>query len=216
MSQGMFSKLRRYLRDLYVEAAALAVRIAMRAVKKSIRFEKIGFEDIKGPVILALWHESYFVAGYANPFDKVAVLTTKGIMGDIASKAIGHFGPRIIRASFGSDAKQGAYAVLQLIKASEDGFGLVIVPDGPKGPRRRSKKGIFYLSEKTGKKIVPVGVAASRKITMHFRWDKYFIPLPFSRVVILADRPYDGPPDTEAFDAALENARKKAEQIVMR
>ncbi len=152
------------LRNIYVETAALIVMLLMRAVKKLIKFEKVGFEKIGDSAILALWHESYFVAGYANPFDKVAVLTTKGVMGDIVSKAISQFKPRIIKTSFNGDSKQGAYAVLQLIKAAEDGYDLVIVPDGPKGPRRKSKKGIFYIAEKTGKKIIPIGVAASKKL----------------------------------------------------
>lgn len=207
-------RLKKILRDIYVEAAALSVKLLMRAVKKLIRFDKIGFEKIGDSGILSLWHESYFVAGYANPFDKVAVLTTKGVMGDIVSKAIGQFGPRIIKTSFDGNSKQGAYAVLQLIKAAEDGYNLVIVPDGPKGPRRKSKKGIFYLSEKTGKKIIPLGVAASRKIVLPFRWDKYFIPLPFSRVVIYADKPFEGPQNTAELDIAMENARKKAEKLL--
>lgn len=208
--------LNRILRDAYVEIAAFFLRVLMRSVKRLIRLDKIGFEKVGDSAILSLWHEAYFIAGYANPFDKVAVLTTKGVMGDIASKAIGQFGPKIIRTSFDKDSKQGAYAVLQLIKASEEGYNLVIVPDGPKGPRRRSKKGIFYLSEKTGKKIIPLGIAASRKIVVPFRWDKYFIPLPFSRVVIYADKPFEGPQNTPELDSAMENARKKAEELLRR
>ncbi len=207
-------RIKKIFRDLYVGTAALSVKLLMRLVKKFIRFDKIGFENIGDSGILALWHESYFVAGYANPFDKVAVLTTKGLMGDIVSKAIGQFGPKIIRASFSGDSKQGAYAVLQLIKAAEEGYNLVIVPDGPKGPRRRSKKGIFYISEKTGKKIIPIGVAASRKIVVPFRWDKYFIPLPFSRVVIYADKAFDGQSNTAELDKAIESARLKAEKTL--
>lgn len=199
---------------LYVWAAAMAVRLLMRAVKSLIRFDKVGFENVGDSGILSLWHESYFVAGYANPFDKVAVLTTKGVMGDIVSKAIGQFQVKIIRTSFDGETKRGAYAVLQLIKAAEEGYNLVIVPDGPKGPRRRCKKGIFYIAEKTGKKIIPVGVAASHKLVLGFRWDKYFIPLPFSRVVLFAGEPFEGENDTLQLDAAMERARKKAEELL--
>ncbi len=202
--------------DIYTSIAAFFVQLGMLLTQKLIRIEKYGFENLHQSSIYAFWHEAYFVVGFANPFEKVAVLTTKGVMGDIVSKAIKIFNPKIIRASFDGGAKQSAYAVFQMIKSFQEGYALVIVPDGPKGPRRKSKSGIFFIAEKTGAKIIPVGIAANRKITLHFRWDKYFIPLPFSKVVIFADKPFSGPHETILLDKALENARKKAEELVMK
>lgn len=203
-----------FLLSIYANIAAFFVRTLMILTRKFITLEVIGLEKIPQKSIIAFWHESYFVVAFANPFDKVAVLTSKGVLGDIISKVLEFFDLKIIRASYDGEPKQSAYAALQMIKASEGGYQLVIVPDGPKGPRRQSKRGIFYIAQKANAKIVPVGIAASRKITLHFRWDKHFIPLPFSKVVIYVDDPYNGPDDTNMLDNALERAREKAEEMV--
>ncbi len=202
------------IRNIYILVVSSLMKLMMNIVKKIIRMDIIGFDGVGDSGIIALWHEGIFMAGYANPFKHVAVLATKGLRGEILSKSIEQFNPKIIRTSFGKDPKSGAYATLQLIRAAEEGYNLVIAVDGPKGPRRQVKPGIFYLSEKTGKKIVPISIVASRKITLPFRWDKYFIPLPFSHVVIYADTDYKNDGNPESLKKALLKAEETAKKLL--
>jgi len=54
------------------------------------------------------------------------------------------------------------------------------------------KPGAVLLSQLTGKPILPVSVAASR--TWRFRtWDRFELPLPFSRVVVAYGEPVQVP-----------------------
>ena len=63
-----------------------------------------------------------------------------------------------------------------------------ITPDGPRGPVHEFKPGAVMLSQITGKPILPVAVAASRTYTFK-TWDRFELPLPFSRVAIVYGEP---------------------------
>ena len=59
----------------------------------------------------------------------------------------------------------------------------------------RGLLGIFFLAEKSGAAIVPVAVAArpSKRLSS---WDRFIVPLPFSRVSVVFGDPID--PDAQA------------------
>jgi hypothetical protein len=67
---------------------------------------------------------------------------------------------------------------------------VAITPDGPTGPPRKMKAGAVVLSKKTGAALVMLGVGYSNKISLK-SWDKFQIPLPFSRVVAVYSEPYE-------------------------
>jgi lysophospholipid acyltransferase (LPLAT)-like uncharacterized protein len=72
-----------------------------------------------------------------------------------------------------------------------------ITPDGPKGPLHEFKPGAVMLAQLTGKPILPVSIAASR--TIRFRtWDRFELPVPFSRVVIAYGEPVKMPRGIDA------------------
>jgi lysophospholipid acyltransferase (LPLAT)-like uncharacterized protein len=63
-----------------------------------------------------------------------------------------------------------------------------ITPDGPRGPVHEFKPGAVLLAQLTGKPILPISIAASR--TWRFKtWDRFELPVPFSRVVIAFGEP---------------------------
>jgi lysophospholipid acyltransferase (LPLAT)-like uncharacterized protein len=63
------------------------------------------------------------------------------------------------------------------------------------------KPGAVMLSQLTGKPILPVSIAATR--TWRFRtWDKFELPLPFSRIVIAYGEPVRMPRGLDADSLA--------------
>jgi hypothetical protein len=72
-----------------------------------------------------------------------------------------------------------------------------ITPDGPRGPVHEFKPGAVLLAQITGKPILPVSVAASRTIRLR-TWDRFELPLPFSRVVIAYGEPVRLPRSVDA------------------
>jgi lysophospholipid acyltransferase (LPLAT)-like uncharacterized protein len=64
-----------------------------------------------------------------------------------------------------------------------NGECLAITPDGPKGPRHNVKEGIVRIAKHTQMPIIPVAVKIEKKVTFS-SWDKWALPLPFSRCII--------------------------------
>jgi lysophospholipid acyltransferase (LPLAT)-like uncharacterized protein len=76
-----------------------------------------------------------------------------------------------------------------------------ITPDGPRGPLHEFKPGAVMLAQLTGKPILPVSIAASH--TWRFStWDRFELPLPFSRIVIAYGEPVKMPRGIDAESLA--------------
>lgn len=185
----------------------------MKIINKTLKFKLYSIDDIKENVIFAVWHNSTFSTFDANPLKNMAALTAAGIKGDIFTRAIKRYNYKIIRVPYEENSRQSANAALKIIKVLKEGFNLVIALDGPKGPVYSIKPGIFYLSQKSKKKIVPTGVAFSRKITLFYRWDKYIIPAPFSKISVYLDTNYNGKTE-ESLRAAMADAEEKARKLL--
>ncbi|TLZ54826.1 MAG: hypothetical protein E6K22_04510 [Gammaproteobacteria bacterium] len=72
----------------------------------------------------------------------------------------------------------------------------VITPDGPRGPPFEFKLGALLLSQMSGRPILPMAYAASRAWLV--KWDKFVIPVPFSRIAIAIGPPFYVPRVTDA------------------
>lgn len=196
---------------LYTKLSVAFMRFVIRLIGNTLDLRIKGLENIKDNVIFAVWHGDNFIFTYKNPIKKLAILAGDGVKGDIFSGLVHDRVDKIIHVPFNSDnPKAAAYAAAKLLSALEEGYNSAIALDGPRGPYRKIKPGIFLISKKSGKKIIPVGIAVSRKFTVPFRWDKYFVPLPFSRVVFLMDFEAEDCNDEKSLLEAMENARKKA------
>ena len=77
------------------------------------------------------------------------------------------------------------------------GYDLAVTPDGPKGPRYVVQAGVISLAQITGLPIIPVGCNSRRKVCLR-SWDRFQIPLPFSRCELILNQPILVPRDADA------------------
>jgi lysophospholipid acyltransferase (LPLAT)-like uncharacterized protein len=99
----------------------------------------------------------------------------------IARRAGGH----VIR---GSSTHTGARALRDYYQALvKEDISPVITPDGPRGPRFKFKPGAILLAQMSGRPILPMAYAASR--AWRIKWDRFVIPVPFSRIAIAIGPP---------------------------
>jgi lysophospholipid acyltransferase (LPLAT)-like uncharacterized protein len=63
-----------------------------------------------------------------------------------------------------------------------------ITIDGPQGPRYVAKRGAAYLARRSGNPVVPFCISADKKWVMR-SWDRFEIPKPFTRAVVLIGTP---------------------------
>jgi lysophospholipid acyltransferase (LPLAT)-like uncharacterized protein len=158
-------------------------------------------------VIPVYWHQhQLFCAKYlleqAARGLKLGFLISPSVDGEIGVMIVSRFGGHVIR---GSASHTGARALRDYYDALvKQGISPSITPDGPKGPRFVFKPGAIILSQMSQRPIVPMAYAASRAWLI--AWDKFVIPVPFSRIVIAIGEPQQVPRSTGA--AALETWQK--------
>ena len=116
---------------------------------------------------------------------KMSFLVSAHRDGQVIGKAVERFGHRAI---LGSSTRRGLSAFHQMLKAQKDGYDVIVVPDGPKGPRHEVQIGIMQLAKLTGSPIVPLSFSASRRKIFN-TWDRFLLPYPFSKGVFIWGEP---------------------------
>ncbi len=140
----------------------------------------------------------------------VGWLISPSVDGELGAMMVGRIGGRVIR---GSSSHTGARALRDYYQALvQDGVSPVVTPDGPRGPRFKFKPGAVLLAQMSGRPMLPMAYAASRAWLI--KWDKFVIPVPFSRIVIAIGPPRYVPRGTDA--RAMEALQGEMEQELKR
>ena len=111
----------------------------------------------------------------------------------------------------GSTGKGGASALRGLAQTLKNGGVVGITPDGPRGPRMRASGGIVALARISGIPIYTISYSAKRGRVLG-SWDRFLLPLPFTRGVFTWSGPIDVPKDADK--AMLESKRLEVEEAL--
>ena len=190
-------------------ALGLVVRLWLWTLRVEVVHPAAGAADPSRPWVYAFWHGAQLALLARPRRRRTAVLVSLSRDGQLQTGAMRSHGMLVVR---GSSSRGGARGLRGLIEAMRgEGTDAAFAVDGPRGPERRAKPGVLAAARAAGAVIVPLGVAAARAKVLERAWDRFVIPLPFSRVVIAA-----GPclaPDgaTPAdVDAAIDDAERVA------
>jgi hypothetical protein len=160
--------------------------------------------DARVPMIVALWHSHLLIAPhvYRRRFRSLPLkaLVSRSRDGELLARFLVRFGVEPVR---GSSTRGGASAVRQLARALERGACVLVVPDGPRGPREVAKPGVIALARLSGAPIVPAAVGFSSHWQVR-SWDRLLVPRPFARCVVRLGEPLRIPPHGDmAVDRGL-------------
>lgn len=157
--------------------------------------------------ILALWHDELFPAIFApKRIGKFSLITmaSQSSDGEFISSVLKRLGYEVAR---GSSSRGGLKALLHIAHAMQKKkICPAITVDGPRGPRHQVKEGIIFLAQRAGVPIIPMRCHASRKKIFLKSWDKFQLPLPFSKVEVVFGDPVCIPPGALGSEQ-LENFR---------
>ena len=154
------------------------------------------------PVIFTMWHGQHFMLPFARIFDFDArVLISKHHDGEINALVARKLGIKTIRGSTARDPsrmleKGGMVGFLEMKAALEEGACVTMTADISNLAPRRAGMGIISLARVSGRPIVPLAYASSRRIDVK-SWDRSTINLPFSRAVCAVGTPVDVPADAD-------------------
>jgi hypothetical protein len=136
------------------------------------------------------WHDKHFSPAmfFTKSFGngKHAGLVSASRDGDILSTWLKLMGYHVVR---GSSSRKAISSVVQLIDICKEGYSVGIAADGPRGPQYQAKSGVAYVAYKSGLGLIPLGAAYSSKWQFKKSWDKFQLPLPFSRVLFYHGQP---------------------------
>jgi lysophospholipid acyltransferase (LPLAT)-like uncharacterized protein len=128
--------------------------------------------------------------------------------GGLLSRVLELFGVQPVR---GSSSRRGAQALREMVSWAVAGYDLAITPDGPRGPCYEVQEGVISTAQLTGLAVVPVSYYLNWKIRAK-SWDRFQIPLPFTRCDVFVGKPIRVP--REASDAERELLRKELERAL--
>jgi len=147
------------------------------------------------PFIVAFWHGRLLMMFLAWRYpDRIHILISGHRDGRLISRTIGHFGTRTV---VGSRRHGGTSAALGIARLLKKGKVVGVTPDGPSGPRMRVKEGIITLALMSGVPIIPLTYAC-RPRKVFESWDRFNLPLPFCRGVLMWGAPMEMPGDADA------------------
>ncbi|MEM9379828.1 MAG: lysophospholipid acyltransferase family protein [Planctomycetota bacterium] len=146
--------------------------------------------------ISVLWHGRMATAAPVFAGVNTVILVSMSGDGELANQLLQRLGYRTLR---GSTSKYGVRALKSMRDMLKGGGAVAITPDGPRGPRHRVNRGAAFLARDSSLPILPFGFAASRAIRLH-SWDRFMVPLPFSRVQVVMGEPIRVAPDASDAD----------------
>ncbi len=182
---------------------------------KTIRFKQIGkFPEKRA--LFCFWHRTFFPLIYFYRNKNIRILLSPSRDGELLAKPLRKYRFLPVR---GSSSKLGEKGLKEMVRALKKGKLGAITPDGPRGPREVFKEGALYISYLSKTPIYLVGVAYNRKIELK-SWDKFMIPLPFSKCAVYISSPIfiynKNMIDSELFTNLLKEANKIAESYIKR
>ncbi len=186
----------RFLRRIYVEFAALLLWLLSLLINKTIKLEVYGEEIVdkihKGgkALIFAFWHNASHPFFYYYRDKKAYIIPVNKIPGEVLATFARKYNFFTEPLNIDGTPAERTETVIRIIRKLKMGHDVSIAVDGPPDEKLYDvKPGIFYLASKSGVPIIPAGMYAKRGLTLWWRWDKYIIPLPFTKVVIVVDKP---------------------------
>ncbi|HEY9074372.1 MAG TPA: lysophospholipid acyltransferase family protein [Desulfobaccales bacterium] len=162
------------------------------------------------PVLYTAWHchllfPLFYARHYAQQLPPVVLMASPSRDGEFIAAVARGLG---FTVCFGSRRKGGVQALQQLADFYRQGYSCGLIADGSRGPARVAQKGPLYLARIANAPLVPLAVAASLKKTFQ-TWDRFQVPLPFSRLALLVGEPLRVGP--EARGAVMETLRQELE-----
>ena len=205
----------------YQRLGARLIFLLVRSVSATLRYrlrDCSGFYDAPpaGAAIYCVWHNRLALClevYYRYPKPRAG---TPGMAAMVSASKDGAFLAAIlecfkVRPVRGSTSRRGPQALLELTGWCERGYDLAITPDGPRGPCYVVQEGIMSLAQLTGLPILPVSYHLAWKLQAK-SWDRFQIPLPFSRCDVEFAKPVCVPRD--ASDEQREALRQQLERTL--
>lgn len=199
-------------RRALVWAIATIIRIIAASLRWRWEFHPALLANQNRPVIFCTWHNRVALSamiyrGYVRRIQqppRLAAVVSASRDGAIIAGVLEQFRIESVR---GSSSRRGSQAMLELLTTIEAGYDVAVTPDGPRGPRYEVQMGAIALAQLAGKPLIPSACNLRWKLRLK-SWDRFQIPLPFSRVRMRFGEPLSIPADADRESLRTELQRR--------
>ena len=158
-----------------------------------------------GKAIWTLWHSHlFYITYYFRGMRNLYILVSPSKDGDLIANVGKLFGYKVLRGSSFKKTLSGTRECLSILKQDLE---VGLIADGSRGPRHLAQAGTVQLARLTGAPIYTMTYDAQSKYEFN-SWDRFILPLPFSKVTLNF-----GAPMTVAPDADKETIRQKQDEL---
>ncbi len=211
------------LKKIFIPVAVFIFKIIAWTyrIKEINAYKKTPYQGKEKNYIYGFFHSQLLAHIYFYRNTKMVSLASLHRDGEIAAIVAEKFGITIVR---GSSTRGGAEALLGLRRYINEGYDAALTVDGPRGPAGIVNNGIIYLAKLTGREIVPCCFVCDKNIRLR-SWDRFMIPLPFSKGVFNFGKPIKIPENLteedinmykEKIQIELKRLNEEAEEIIKR
>jgi hypothetical protein len=173
--------------------------------------------DAGNPVVWAFWHGQILPLTYTHRDRGAQVMVSRNKDGELITRVIEGLGFGTVR---GSSSRGGAAALRAMLVQLRRGREVAITPDGPRGPRRQVQDGVVAVAARGGVPVAPLGVDVRPARELR-SWDRFVVPRPFSRAVVVMDAPLSIPREAtsdlatwrQVIASRLDAANQRAEDL---
>ena len=186
-------------------SVAQYMRLVKRTTKWDIRHaDRVSHILGSGDGVIALtWHSRFMMLTSAWKADELDpyVMISRSRDGAVVAATCKALGLKTLRGSARKSGKSkgGDAAAAGALTAIRSGGCVVITPDGPRGPRQRLGDGPLRLARATGAPIMPCTFSVARRKQFN-SWDRFVLPKPFGKGLILWGTPVSVPSETSDQD----------------
>jgi hypothetical protein len=164
------------------------------------------------PFLFSLWHGHMLVPIYHHRNQGIVPMISQHGDGEMIARIVKRLGYGAVR---GSSKRGGREAFHELLNHLQEGGVGAMLPDGPTGPRYHLKPGTLLLASRAGCPLVPITFAAKKCWRLN-SWDRFIVPKPFSRCVIVYGDPIEIPAELSEEEVEIHRAgvEKKMMELV--
>lgn len=201
-------------RRMQIPVIAAAVLGVIRALGPTLRIELVGYQHIERTYaagrrcIFSFWHCAMIGVVWWARNRGIVVMNSTNFDGQWTRRVIESLG---FGTAQGSSTRGGLEALVIMSKRLEEGRDVAFTIDGPRGPRFVAKPGPAMLARRSRDPIIAFHVAYERAKTFESTWDRFQLPMPFSRVIIAIAPPIDVPADAERGTVEEKQAKMQRE-----
>ncbi len=160
---------------------ALLVRVLISTLRVRVIGQKFPARTGRTGILFCFWHSQLLALVNVYRNRNIHLLVSRHRDGEYIVRVTDRLGYGAVR---GSSTRGGIRVLSEALDKLANGVDIAVTPDGPRGPRQEFKGGALFLAKESGAPIV-VGALVPARAWRLKSWDRFYVPKPFSRAVLI-------------------------------